>query len=620
MRCNMQEKGGNRIRLTDKMVWIGIGLGTLFWILESFIHFYIFRKGTLINQILPTDPDEIWMRIIVVASFTGFGVYCQVIIGKRKRAEKAMRQREEWLSATLNSVGDGLVAMKMDGRVTRINPVAEMLTGWSLAEAKGRPIHEVCRLVNAETRETMQSPVRRVLDAGVRVVTTDGTALVSRGGVAYPVEVNCTPIVNHQGEITGAVMVFRDMTGKRQAEQALRESEQKFRLMSESSLVGLAIFQEDRIKYVNMAMAKIYGYPRKRLLSWTATDFLRHTHPEDVAFVKEQLHKKQTGESEGVVPCYQYRAVAKMNDIKSLEIFSKTIAYQGKPADFLTLVDITDLKRAEKALRNSQEQLFQAQKMKALGTLVAGVAHEINNPVNLIMFNSPLFLDIWQDFQPILKEHADKEPTRLYGGLTYDYLKENLEGLLSDVNMAANRIARIVKDLKNFSRQSDVVDKEPVQINTAVENAVRMAQTTLSKTGVELEFDLARELPLIEGNLQSIEQIVLNITINAIDAITHEHGRIKIATGRQEKDGRVFMAISDNGRGIDPSISATLFDPFVTDKQAQGGTGLGLSVTYSLVKSHGGEIAFKSQKENGSVFTVFFPAMKKENKKYAIHS
>jgi signal transduction histidine kinase len=243
--------------------------------------------------------------------------------------------------------------------------------------------------------------------------------------------------------------------------------------------------------------------------------------------------------------------------------------------------------------------------MDTLGTLVAGMAHEINNPINLIMYNISLFQKVWHDCLPVLNQYGGKEPGRKYGGLTYDFLEENSDRLLSDMDMAANRVAKIVSDLKNFARQSNVVDKSSMQINTAVENALRLAQTSLRKSGVELEVDLVSDLPLLKGNLQNIEQIILNLVINAVQAIDHDQGVVRIATGFQNKDRRIFVSITDNGCGVAPDISDKLFDPFVTDKQAEGGTGLGLSVTYSLVNAHDGEIVFQSQKGEGTTFTVF---------------
>jgi signal transduction histidine kinase len=271
-------------------------------------------------------------------------------------------------------------------------------------------------------------------------------------------------------------------------------------------------------------------------------------------------------------------------------------------------------KCAEEALLKSQEELRQASQMKSLGTLVAGMAHEINNPINLIIFNMPLFEKIWIDFLPVLKEVADKEPHRKYGGLEYAFLKDHLIQLISDVNMAAKRVANIVNDLKKFARQSYVFDKKPIQVNTAVINAIRLAQTSINDFHIDIEQNLCPDLPLIEGDLGHIEQIVLNILLNAIQAISHKNirGLIKISTGVQLKDGQVYISISDNGKGVSPSISDKIFDPFVTDKQTEGGTGLGLSITHSFVQAHGGEVTFQSEQGKGTVFTVCLPTKIKE--------
>jgi signal transduction histidine kinase/ActR/RegA family two-component response regulator len=273
------------------------------------------------------------------------------------------------------------------------------------------------------------------------------------------------------------------------------------------------------------------------------------------------------------------------------------------------LVDKAEARRriAEKDLLEIQSQLQQAQKMETLGTLVAGVAHEINNPINLIMYNIPLLKKIWVDFLPLLMERKQIEPERKFGGFAYDFLSENLDQLVADMDMAAQRIAKTVSDLKNYSRQSNVAEKLPMQVNSAVKNALRLAQSTLRKSDVNIKLNLADELPDIEGNLQSIEQIILNITINAIHAVNHNRGEIEIKTGLRIKDGMVYIRITDNGRGISPAIADKIFLPFVTDKQSEGGTGLGLSVTYSLVKANDGEIEFETSQDRGTSFYVYLP-------------
>jgi signal transduction histidine kinase/CheY-like chemotaxis protein len=265
--------------------------------------------------------------------------------------------------------------------------------------------------------------------------------------------------------------------------------------------------------------------------------------------------------------------------------------------------------KSERALKDTEQQLQQAQKMETLGTLVAGVAHEINNPINLILYNLPLLQKTWADFMPLLMDQRRHQPDRRFGGFTYDFLKEHLPQLIADMEMAANRVVKIVAGLKNFSRQSNIAEKAPLNINTAVHNALRLSQSTLRKAGVNVILDLAEGLPDIEGDLQNIEQVVLNIVINAAQAIEHAHGEIRIQTGFTVKDGRIYLRISDNGRGVSPEIADRIFMPFVTDKQAQGGTGLGLSVTYSLVKAHGGEITFENRPSGGTTFSVVLPTV-----------
>jgi len=263
----------------------------------------------------------------------------------------------------------------------------------------------------------------------------------------------------------------------------------------------------------------------------------------------------------------------------------------------------------EKALHDSQQQLQQSQKMETLGTLVAGVAHEINNPINLIMYNIPLLQKIWADFMPVLKERQAIAPNQKFGGFDYDFLADNLVQLIADMEMAAHRVAKTVLDLKNFSRQSNVAEKAPLQVNNAVRNAMRLAQATLRTSAVEVNLQFGEDLPDIDGNLQSIEQIILNIIINAVQAIDHDQGKIGVTTGIRHQDGRVYIRITDNGRGISSAISDKIFLPFITDKQSVGGTGLGLSVSYSLAKAHKGEIIFDTTPGEGTSFTVYLPSV-----------
>ncbi len=257
--------------------------------------------------------------------------------------------------------------------------------------------------------------------------------------------------------------------------------------------------------------------------------------------------------------------------------------------------------------KSMETQLFQSQKMEALGTLVAGVAHEINNPINLILFNLPLLEKMWQDLMPVLESHIEKTPQKKIGGLMPNFVKENLPRLISDMEMAANRVARIVSGLKGFSRKSNPAEKWDLEVNKAVQNAVRLAGATIKKSRTVMHVDLSVDLPLLHANLQNLEQVVLNLIINALESINHDHGKVWIATRYSELEKVIIIEVGDNGRGVNPKVAEKIFDPFVTDRQASGGTGLGLSVTYNLVKAHDGEITFKTVHGQGTTFFIRLP-------------
>jgi CheY-like chemotaxis protein len=207
----------------------------------------------------------------------------------------------------------------------------------------------------------------------------------------------------------------------------------------------------------------------------------------------------------------------------------------------------------------------------------------------------------------VVERDAAKQAAPTFGGLPFDYIQANMGQLLADCELAANRIARIVRDLKDFSRRSDPDDFRPVAVNLAVENALRLARATIGKRGTRLSVRLDPQPPPVNGHLPSLEQVLLNLIINGIQAIDHDRGLLEIETTTDPEDGWVVVRVADNGRGVDESASDRLFDPFFTDRQSEGGTGLGLSVTYNIVQTHGGEIGFEPRPDGGTVFTVRLP-------------
>ena len=381
-------------------------------------------------------------------------------------------------------------------------------------------------------------------------------------------------------------------------------------MMNALTAAAVVIDAEGNVLAANMAWAALAALQGKSdSTDKDAPTLFRRCLPH--AMAPRQMGKVAEGIQaviDGTVPEYRTEFKTRIdNENRWFRVDIRPFAFQSA-AVMMVCQDVSEQREAQRALKESQGHLYQAQKMEALGTLVAGVAHEINNPISLIMFNLPIVRRVWQDVLPMINQSVLPAARRKYGGFSLDYLESHFARLIDDMDMAANRVSKIVRDLKHFSRQSHVSEKEPLQINDAVTNAVRLARTTIRKTGVDLSLVLGEELPVVIGNLPSIEQIVLNILINAVQAIDGGQGQIKIKTGLRKSDGSVFVAITDNGRGISPAIADKIFDPFVTDKQNSGGTGLGLAVSYSLVQAHNGAITFDTADGEGTTFTIWLPS------------
>lgn len=229
-----------------------------------------------------------------------------------------------------------------------------------------------------------------------------------------------------------------------------------------------------------------------------------------------------------------------------------------------------------------QEQLVQSRKIAAVGTLTSGIAHELNNPINNIVLTAE---SLKEDFSELGQEEA--------------------LGLIQDILVQSDRASEIVKGLLDFSR-SEHPEFVSLSIPTVVRDTLKLVRNQLTLSGIQVEDDLPTDLPLVHGDRKSLQQVFLNLFINAIHAMLD--GGSLILKALPSEDGQwVKVKVSDNGVGIEPEHLPRIFDPFYTTKQVGRGTGLGLSVTYGIVEKHGGRIEVESQKGKGATFTVILP-------------
>jgi signal transduction histidine kinase len=268
-----------------------------------------------------------------------------------------------------------------------------------------------------------------------------------------------------------------------------------------------------------------------------------------------------------------------------------------------------DLARAYDRLRQAEAQLLQTEKMRALGQLVAGVAHELNNPISFVSSN----IDHLRHYCRQLLESLDWALDRLpaSGRLEAEGRRaalgpvaQDLSAVLDDCEDGARRVKRIVAELRTFARADRDGDWSEVDLNLCVERTLRTLRHQL-KQGVRLEVDLA-ELPVIEGRADQLEQVLLNLLLNAVDAVG-DHGRVRVESEYDEEAATVRLRVADDGPGIAPENLGRVFEPFFTTKPVGQGTGIGLSLSYAIIQRHGGSLTVRSELGTGAVFEVSLP-------------
>jgi len=264
-------------------------------------------------------------------------------------------------------------------------------------------------------------------------------------------------------------------------------------------------------------------------------------------------------------------------------------------------------KETAEQLRVRQEQLVQADKMASLGILVSGVAHEINNPNGLILLNIPLIADAFRDAEPILDDYYRKHGDFELGGISYSRIRERLPVMMHDMHEGSRRIKRIVEDLKDFARRDETGAMEIIDLNAVAQAAVRLVDVSIKKATSSFSASYADNLPKIRGNAQRIEQVIVNVVLNACQSLETPAGAISLTTRYDEEQNQVILSVHDEGSGIAPEHLAHLTDPFFTTKRETGGTGLGLTVSAGIVKEHGGLLQFSSEPGRGTTVSLLLP-------------
>lgn len=570
------------------------------------------KRGAFSYLIKPYQMDDLLLTI-------RHGIERQQTQLEIRRLSEALRQSHEAIAVT-----DSLLHFEY------VNAAFTWLFGYSIAELTGESIFLI------GVTDDSGFNMLRVADFTTMSGGFAGeTMCCSKDGYLVPILLNIAPIHDKQGRILNFVATMTDLTELRQMEESLRESEETFRSISSAANDSIIMLDEKgAISFWNTASETIFGYQADEVLG-------KDMHS---LFAPERFHQafrtgfanfQATGQGYAIGKTLELAAIRKGGEEFPMEVSLSAVHRQNQWHAIGIVRDISERKRAEQdvqtyvteltrtnselktlnaKLEQAHSQLIQAEKMASIGLLAAGIAHEINNPIGFIKSNIGTLEKYVQDFLLVLNAYKNaesglqeqkasfREVHELEERTLFEYEKQDIFELLAETVGGIERVTKIVLDLKGFAHLESKAKWRVDDIHQGIESTLNVIWNELKYTcEVKKEYGV---LPSVECVLPQLNQVFMNLLVNAAQAIESK-GTITIRTGAIED--RVWIEISDTGKGIPPENIKTIFDPFFTTKPVGKGTGLGLSVSYDIIQKHHGRIEIESAEGKGSTFRVWLP-------------
>jgi len=586
-------KQGEETGPPTRIVWVIILTpilltGTL-WCIDSFFEFlWVFQgQGDFWPVLLPLhDPHEMLMRM----SFSVTLIFSGVVVGLfAQRLQNLQLQAEETaenLRITLNSIGDGVIATDTEGRITRMNPVAQKLTGWSIEQAKGIPFSEVFNIVHAQTRLPAFCPVDHVLASSEAIGLANDTVLIAQSGAEYQIADSAAPIQDRAGSITGVVVVFRDVTKEYTLRGEMEQINALLTAVVEQSHIPMlmATAEDSCIRLVNQACLDLLGGAKEQYL-------LQHLNAIKWNWKCVTMDGREL--SRGELPIFR---TLQGERIQGMELLIegpasqiRQVLVEGVPirsssgellAGLVMFPDITERRKID-------EERKKLQRLESVGTLAGGIAHDFNN----------ILMGVFGGIELAQMTLAPEHPS-------YKYIETAYQAL--------GQATHLTKQLLTFAKGGEPL-LETFSLSPLVVDAVEL---NLSGSNVKAEVDLAEDLWPIRADRGQIFHVLANLIINAKQAMP-DGGRLfisaeNIALKEQENatlaGNFIQLRLRDEGVGIPEEHREHIFDPYFSTKES--GSGLGLAIVHSVVTRHTGQIRFESNPEKGTTFTLLLPADK----------
>jgi two-component system NtrC family sensor kinase len=394
----------------------------------------------------------------------------------------------------------------------------------------------------------------------------------------------------------------KEIKERKRIEEALRENEKAYRAIFNAAADAFFIINfQGSIVEANSQACKQYGYQLHEFTKMFLKDIIpTEDHDKVKRFLEEAIKKEHSQ--------YEIQGVRQDGSVRINEVVGTIVSYKGKHHILAVFRDITQQIEAQENERMHQQQLIQADKMASLGVLVSEVAHEINNPNNFIMVNTPILKKIWKTIDPILQNHyQSRGDFYIAPRVKYSEMKENIPGIISGILEGAQRIDLFVKELKNFARPTPSTPEKKIHINKVIQAAVTLLANLIKKSTNRFSTDYEEEIPEIPGNFQLLEQVIVNLIENSCQALKNKEQGIYIST-RFDRTGKMIkIQVKDDGMGMTAETIEKITNPFFTTKRSSGGTGLGLSISSKIVEDHNGVLTFESDPGLGTTAVVKLP-------------
>ena len=480
-------------------------------------------------------------------------------ISEQKKTELALRESEEKYRTIFESVNDIILVMDTGGRILDVNTRLTDIGGYKTEEIIGKQINELTDIICGENMAIVAANYLNLL-AGAELATYT-VEMIKKNGEPISLEINAVQ-VRKEGKVIGVQALLRDITERNKSEQQIKEQKALTdRILGSIPASVVVVGRDQRVIMVNKAFEYTFGLTQDRAAGKEIGGIIRSP-----LFVDTIAQVLGNGLS-------QYQ-VEFRNKTSSLErVMVADIIGTQKNEVMAIINDITEE-------REIQERLYLTDRLASLGEMAAGIAHELNNPLTGVVALSQLMLE------------AGVPPE----------IKDDLEAISSE----GQRAASVVKNLLSFAR-SHTLSAQPVEINAVITQVLSLRAYEHRVNNIEVVTHFAAELPEIVADHFQMQQVFLNIVLNAEQAMIASKGRGNLTVTTEKREGMIWISFADSGPGIPPDIINRIFDPFFTTKEVGKGTGLGLSICYGIITKQGGRIYAQSQPGQGATFIVELP-------------